>query len=75
MTTTAQQLAEVDRKLQALCRGPEPRLAARRIMELLDERDRGFPIPMESGRRAAGGIGPRSVPGLWGGWVSVFTIW
>lgn len=40
MTTTAQQLAEVDRKLRTLRHGPEPRLAARRIMALLDERDR-----------------------------------
>lgn len=40
MPTTAQQLAEVDRKLRTLRRGPEPRLAARRIMALLDERDR-----------------------------------
>ena len=40
MTTRAQQLAAVDRKLRTLRCGPEPRLAARRIMELLDKRDR-----------------------------------
>lgn len=39
-TTTAQQLADIDRELRKRCRGHEPRKMAKRILTLLNERDR-----------------------------------
>ena len=40
MTTTAPQLAAIDAKLAILSHGLEPRRTARRILELLNERER-----------------------------------